>query len=94
VAEATSLAHHLAAMVGQMRHHAKAGRVGISLRHACSNADAAPDVLLAELSRAVSQQAATIPAASAVEGAAAFPTVPASVAVAAVPSPATATAPA
>ncbi|HEX7984103.1 MAG TPA: GGDEF domain-containing protein, partial [Duganella sp.] len=56
---------HLAAMVGQMRHHAKGGRVGISLRHACSNADAAPEVLLAELSRAVSQPAAAYPAAPA-----------------------------
>ena len=62
--EAASLARHLTAMVGQMRHHAKGVRVGISLRHACSNADAAPDVLLAELSRAVSQPAAACPAGS------------------------------
>ncbi|SEO09945.1 diguanylate cyclase (GGDEF) domain-containing protein [Duganella sp. CF517] len=58
VEEAASLARHLTAMVGHMRHHAKGGRVGVSLRHACSNADAAPEVLLAELSRAVSQAAA------------------------------------
>ena len=58
VAEAGALAAHLATMVGQMRHHAKTGRVGVTLRHACSSADAAPDVLLAELSRAVSQPAA------------------------------------
>ena len=64
VEEAASLAEHLAAMVGQMRHHAKGGRVGISLRHACSNADAAPDVLLAELNRAVSQPAMASPAVS------------------------------
>ena len=55
VTEAEALARHLSAMVGQMRHHAKDGRVAISLRHASANADAAPEVLLAELSRAVSQ---------------------------------------
>ncbi|HEX8406472.1 MAG TPA: diguanylate cyclase, partial [Duganella sp.] len=58
VAEAAALADHLAAMVGQMRHHAKGDRVGITLRHACSSTDAAPEVLLAELSKAVSQTAA------------------------------------
>lgn len=55
VAQAIELAEHLSAMVGRMRHHAKADRVGVTLRHACSSADAAPDVLLAELSRAVSE---------------------------------------
>jgi GGDEF domain-containing protein len=74
VAEADALASHLAAMVGQMRHHAKSGQVRITLRHASSNADAAPDVLLAELSRAVSQPAAgthamAAPAASAASAA-------------------------
>jgi diguanylate cyclase (GGDEF)-like protein len=66
VAEAAALADHLAAMVGQMRHHAKGGRVGITLRHACSSADAAPEVLLAELSKAVSQPAAPQPVATAI----------------------------
>jgi diguanylate cyclase (GGDEF)-like protein len=68
VAEANALAIHLAGMVGLMRHHAKGGRVAITLRHAASSADAAPDVLLDELSRAVSQLAAE-PAAAAVAAA-------------------------
>jgi diguanylate cyclase (GGDEF)-like protein len=56
-AEADGLARHLTAMVGQMRHHARDGRVPVSLRHACANADAAPDVLLAQLSRELALQA-------------------------------------
>nr|WP_315398740.1 GGDEF domain-containing protein [uncultured Duganella sp.] len=67
--EAAALARHLAAMVGQMRHHAKAGPVPVTLRHACASADAAPDVLLAELSRAVSQPAPAVHAATAMAAA-------------------------
>jgi hypothetical protein len=44
-------------MVGQMRHHAKDGRVHISLRHASASADQAPDVLLAQLGRELALQA-------------------------------------
>ena len=58
LAEAEALAGHLCAMVGQMRHHGKAGRVPVSLRHACSMADAEPDALLGALSRAVETPAA------------------------------------
>jgi diguanylate cyclase (GGDEF)-like protein len=57
LAEADVLARHLTTMVGQMRHHAKDGRVPVSLRHACANADVAPDVLLAQLSRELAVQA-------------------------------------
>ena len=55
MAEAESMARHLAAMVGQMRHHANAGRVPISLRHASTNAadNVAPEVLLARLATAL-----------------------------------------
>ncbi|MYM67094.1 diguanylate cyclase [Pseudoduganella sp. FT55W] len=56
-AEAEALARHLSAMVGQMRHHARDGRVQISLRHASAVADVAPDVLLAQLSRELALQA-------------------------------------
>lgn len=56
-AEADALARHLAAMVSQMRHHAKDGRVHITLRHASANADQAPDVLLAQLGRELALQA-------------------------------------
>ncbi|MET0267924.1 MAG: diguanylate cyclase [Duganella sp.] len=58
-AEAEALARHLAAMVGQMRHHAAQGRVRISLRHASGSAAAgiAPEVLLSELSRSLALQA-------------------------------------
>jgi diguanylate cyclase (GGDEF)-like protein len=56
-AEADAWARHLVAMVGQMRHHAQSGRVHISLRHASANADAAPEVLLAQLSRELAVQA-------------------------------------
>jgi diguanylate cyclase (GGDEF)-like protein len=56
-AEAEAMARHLSAMVGQMRHHAKDERVAISLRHASAAADAAPDVLLAQLSRELGLQA-------------------------------------
>ncbi|MBJ7313214.1 GGDEF domain-containing protein [Rugamonas sp. CCM 8940] len=59
LAEAEALASHLCAMVGQMRHHGKAGAVPVSLRHACSMADAEPDALLGALSRAVETPAAT-----------------------------------
>jgi diguanylate cyclase (GGDEF)-like protein len=58
LADAEALASHLCAMVGQMRHHGKAGRVPVSLRHACSMADAEPDALLGALSRAVETPAA------------------------------------
>jgi hypothetical protein len=44
-------------MVAQVRHHAKDGRVHITLRHASANADAAPDVLLAQLGRELALQA-------------------------------------
>ncbi|WP_090188283.1 MULTISPECIES: GGDEF domain-containing protein [unclassified Duganella] len=56
-AEADALARHLSTMVGQMRHYAKHGRVHITVRHASALADAAPDVLLAQLSRELSLQA-------------------------------------
>jgi hypothetical protein len=56
-AEADALARHLTTMVGQMRHHAKDGRVHITLRHASANADQAPDVLLAQLGRELALQA-------------------------------------
>ncbi|WP_343733231.1 diguanylate cyclase [Duganella sp.] len=56
-AQADALAWHLVAMVGQMRHHAKDGRVPISLRHACADASAPPDALLAHLSRELALQA-------------------------------------
>ncbi|WP_373987191.1 GGDEF domain-containing protein [Duganella sp. BuS-21] len=56
-AEAEAMARHLSSMVGQMRHHAKDGRVAISLRHASAAADAAPEVLLAQLSRDLGLQA-------------------------------------
>ena len=47
-------ARHLCAMVGQMRHHANDNReIRLSLRHACSLTDGVPEVVLAELSRAV-----------------------------------------
>jgi hypothetical protein len=49
-------------MVGQMRHHANDGReIRLSLRHACA-ADGVPDVVLAELSRAVALPAKVRPA--------------------------------
>lgn len=56
-AQADALAWHLVAMVGQMRHHAKDSHVPISLRHACADADAPPDALLAHLSRELGLQA-------------------------------------
>ena len=52
-AEATSRALHLCAMVGQMRHHAGAAMVPLTLRHACAPADAAPDVVLRQLNLAM-----------------------------------------
>lgn len=57
VAEAEAMARHLAAMVGQMRHHAKDGRVSISVRHASASADTDADVLLAELGRILAASA-------------------------------------
>lgn len=56
-AEADALARHLVSMVGQMRHHAKASRVHISMRQASASAAAPPDELLAQLSRELSLQA-------------------------------------
>jgi diguanylate cyclase (GGDEF)-like protein len=55
--EAAGLAAHLCAMVGQMRHHAGATPVPLTLRHASAPADDAPDALLTQLSRAVHQPA-------------------------------------
>lgn len=54
--EAEALARHLAAMVGQMRHHARDGRVQITLRHASARADDAAETVLAELGRRLSAQ--------------------------------------
>jgi diguanylate cyclase (GGDEF)-like protein len=51
--DAASRAQHLCAMVGQMRHHAGAVLVPLTLRHACAPADAAPDVVLRDLNRAM-----------------------------------------
>ena len=67
VAEAEALARHLAAMVGQMRHHAPGGRVPVTLRHASASAasDDTPEVLLAKLSGALSAPARATPAAPA-----------------------------
>jgi diguanylate cyclase (GGDEF)-like protein len=56
-AEAARLARHLCLMVGQMRHHAGATPVPLTLRHACASADGAPEQLLRDLSRAVAQPA-------------------------------------
>ena len=55
--EAAGLTAHLCAMVGQMRHHAGATPVPLTLRHACAPADDAPDALLTRLNRAVHQPA-------------------------------------
>jgi diguanylate cyclase (GGDEF)-like protein len=55
--KAAGLARHLCAMVGQMRHHAGATLVPLTLRHACAPADDAPEALLMQLSRAVHQPA-------------------------------------
>ncbi|WP_245714356.1 GGDEF domain-containing protein [Janthinobacterium psychrotolerans] len=52
-ADAVEVARHLCFMVGQMRHFARDGEVRLSLRHACSMTDGVPEVVLAELSRAV-----------------------------------------
>ncbi|MGK5080062.1 GGDEF domain-containing protein [Janthinobacterium sp. HLX7-2] len=52
--DAADYARHLCYMVGQMRHHANDNReIRLSLRHACSLTDGVPEVVLAELSRAV-----------------------------------------
>ncbi|MEG1051898.1 MAG: GGDEF domain-containing protein, partial [Janthinobacterium sp.] len=52
--DAAVKARHLCAMVGQMRHHANDNReIRLSLRHACALTDGVPEVVLAELSRAV-----------------------------------------
>jgi diguanylate cyclase (GGDEF)-like protein len=52
-AQARDTARHLCAMVSTMRHHAAAVPVPLSLRHSCAEADAEPDVLLADLCRQV-----------------------------------------
>lgn len=65
VAEAEAMARHLAAMVGQMRHHAKDGRVSISVRHASASADTDADVLLAELGRILAASAQPVQSAHA-----------------------------
>ena len=51
--DAASLAQHLCAMVGQMRHHAGATLVPLTLRHACAPADDTPDAVLNQLNRAM-----------------------------------------
>jgi len=51
--QAMSVARHLCYMVGQMRYFAKDAELCLSLRHACSMTDGVPEVVLAELSRAV-----------------------------------------
>ena len=52
--DAADYARHLCYMVGQMRHHANDNReIRLSLRHACALTDGVPEVVLAELSRAV-----------------------------------------
>ena len=66
VAEAEAMARHLAAMVGQMRHHAKDGRVSVSVRHASASADTDADVLLAELGRVLAASAQPVSSAPSV----------------------------
>jgi diguanylate cyclase (GGDEF)-like protein len=51
--DAASRARHLCAMVGQMRHHAGAVLVPLSLRWAAAPADAGPDAVLGQLNRAM-----------------------------------------
>ena len=51
--DAAILAQHLCAMVGQMRHHAGATLVPLTLRHACAPADDTPDAVLNQLNRAM-----------------------------------------
>ncbi|MFZ6712456.1 GGDEF domain-containing protein [Undibacterium sp. TC9W] len=55
--EAQALAVHLCKMVRQMRYCAKEAILEISMRHACTVADDAPDTLLSRLSRAVEASA-------------------------------------
>lgn len=55
--EAEALAVHLCKMVRQMRYCAKEVTLEISMRHACTMADDAPDALLSRLSRAVEASA-------------------------------------
>jgi len=52
-AQARAVALHLCAMVAMMRHHAAAGPVAVSLRHACEAAAGAPDGMLARLASAL-----------------------------------------
>lgn len=51
--DAASRAQHLCAMVGQMRHHAGAVPVPLTLRWAAAPADAGPDAVLGQLNRAM-----------------------------------------
>lgn len=51
--DAASRAQHLCAMVGQMRHHADAVPVPLTLRWAAAPADAGPDAVLGQLNRAM-----------------------------------------
>jgi diguanylate cyclase (GGDEF)-like protein len=50
---AEALARHLCLMVGQMRHHAGQAVIRLTLRHACSTVDAAPETVLASLSQRI-----------------------------------------
>jgi diguanylate cyclase (GGDEF)-like protein len=53
VADAAAMATHLCGMVAQMRHHAGDSPLRLRMRHAVTLADAAPELLLADLNRAI-----------------------------------------